>query len=123
MILRCCIIALGLLSILECANVDRSRRQVDETNDLLDLINQMGDKDDLSETICTDWMLQVAMEDSMTNDTVESKQSVQEAAEAVLGTRLDVACARGELSFAVSSRRFCKVTLGEITCYAFEPSE
>lgn len=63
MILRCSIIAIGLLSIVECANVDRSRRQIDETNDLLDLINQMGDKDDFTEPICTDWMLQVAMED------------------------------------------------------------
>ncbi|KHN79479.1 hypothetical protein Tcan_08554 [Toxocara canis] len=123
MITRHCVLVIGLVSVVNGGIIDRLQTETDQsyTIDPFYLKSPMTDKDEFAEPLCTDWMLQVTMENSMTNDTEESEESIRRAAEAVLETRLDVVCAKGELSYATYTRTFCKVSDGEMTCYAFEP--
>ncbi|GMT17404.1 hypothetical protein PFISCL1PPCAC_8701, partial [Pristionchus fissidentatus] len=49
-----------------------------------------------------------------------SKRQIQEEAEAKMGGRYNVICARGDFSYITNTEMFCQQTVGDVTCYAFK---
>ncbi|GMS81414.1 hypothetical protein PENTCL1PPCAC_3589, partial [Pristionchus entomophagus] len=69
---------------------------------------------------CNSEKLGDAMIGVIVDDVSISKRRVAKAtAEAFTWERFDVFCAKGEFSYSIHARKYCEVTKGDVTCFAF----
>ncbi|GMR59865.1 hypothetical protein PMAYCL1PPCAC_30060, partial [Pristionchus mayeri] len=69
---------------------------------------------------CNSEKLGDAMIGVIVEDVSISKRRVAKAtAEAFTWERFDVFCAKGEFSYSIHARKYCEVTKGDVTCFAF----
>ncbi|VDK26940.1 unnamed protein product [Anisakis simplex] len=56
----------------------------------------------------------------MDEDVARSKRSICEAIQLAFGgLKFDVICVTGDLSYTVHTKRYCEMTKGNVTCFAF----
>uniref|UniRef100_A0A914YIZ5 Ground-like domain-containing protein n=1 Tax=Panagrolaimus superbus TaxID=310955 RepID=A0A914YIZ5_9BILA len=71
---------------------------------------------------CNNDALKQLMLENITENSSESKHTINAIAEKKFAGPIDVICSRGHFSYVYSSNLYCEATKGEVTCIAFRQS-
>uniref|UniRef100_A0AC34GET4 Ground-like domain-containing protein n=1 Tax=Panagrolaimus sp. ES5 TaxID=591445 RepID=A0AC34GET4_9BILA len=71
---------------------------------------------------CNSDALKQLMLENITENSSESKHTINAIAEKKFAGPIDVICSRGHFSYVYSSNLYCEATKGEVTCIAFRQS-
>ncbi|CCD70113.1 Ground-like domain-containing protein [Caenorhabditis elegans] len=87
-------------------------------------VNRVKRQDDQETTVtsgnCNSVELQRIIESKIDRVTAIAKRRIQEEAEATMGGRFNVICARGDFSYVANTELFCQHSVGDVTCFLFK---